>query len=121
MKNEMNEIPTPETDAAIKTVGLYRGDEMEIVDPEFARDLERRLTEVKRLERERNETANIFMAQVKKLQAQLAIAREALQAAVAAKLIPTNSASEGGPMRNSIQVQVADQVRSTLKQTAPKP
>ena len=44
MKNEMNEIPTPETDAAIKTIGLYRGDEMEIVDPEFARDLERRLT-----------------------------------------------------------------------------
>ena len=40
----MNEIPTPETDAAIKTIGLYRGDEMEIVDPEFARDLERRLT-----------------------------------------------------------------------------
>ena len=80
MKNEMNEIPTPETDAAIKTVGLYRGDEMEIVDPEFARDLERRLNEVKRLERERNETANTFMGQVKKLQAKLAVAREALQA-----------------------------------------
>lgn len=44
MKNEMNEIPTPETNAAIKTIGLYRGDEMDIIDPEFARDLERRLT-----------------------------------------------------------------------------
>ena len=44
MKNEMNKIPTPETDFAIKTIGLYRGDEMEIIDPEFARDLERRLT-----------------------------------------------------------------------------
>ena len=105
MKNEMNEIPTPETNAAIKTVGLYRGDEMEIVDPEFARDLGRCLTEVKRLERERNETANTFMGQVKKLQAQLAIARETLI------MIADESANLARAER------MADRA---LKQTAPK-
>lgn len=31
---------TPETDAAVETIGLYRGDELEIVDPDFARQLE---------------------------------------------------------------------------------
>jgi len=31
---------TPETDAAIETVGLYRGDDLDTVDPDFARGLE---------------------------------------------------------------------------------
>jgi len=45
---------------------------------DLCESLERRLADVKWLERERNETADTFMEQVKKLQAQLAVARVAL-------------------------------------------
>ena len=31
---------TPETDAAVETISLYRGDDLDIVDPDFARKLE---------------------------------------------------------------------------------
>ena len=78
MKNEMNENKTPETDALrdLYENHEHRANVGDIWD--LCESLEHRLAEIKRLERERNETANTFMRQVKNLQAQLAITRNAL-------------------------------------------
>lgn len=90
----MNEIPTPETDEILKKNA--QSSQTALEDYEVLADhsisLERRLT----------------------------VAREALQAAIDAKLIPISSVSEGGPMRHSEQVKVADQIREALTSTAPK-
>ena len=106
MKNEMNKNKTPETDALrdLYENHEHRANVGDIWD--LCESLERRLADVKRLERERNETANTFMGQVKKLQAQLAIARETLI------MIADESANLAHAER------MADRA---LKQTAPKP
>lgn len=101
----LDQIPTPETDAVDAKQGSKTRAYSYLNMRDHAIDLERRLTEVKRLERERNETANTFMGQVKKLQAQLAIARETLI------MIADESANLAHAER------MADRA---LKQTAPK-
>lgn len=66
----MSNIPTPETDAHL---ALYKFPNLSVHQNwcDFARDLERRLVEANWLERERNQTANVFMVQVKNLQAEI--------------------------------------------------
>ena len=72
--------------------------------------LENRLAEIKRLERERNETANTFMGQVKKLQAQLAVMREALE-------FVSKNRQPYGPFWYGGEIQT--KVRESLTLTAP--
>ena len=86
----INEIPTPETDAFFRQDALKNLDKYPAAA--FARDLERRL----------------------------AIARDALQAAIDCGMVPASSASDGGGNCHSKQVRVADQIREALTQTAPK-
>lgn len=110
MKNEINENKTPETDALrdLYENHEHRANVGDIWD--LCESLEHRLAEIKRLERERNETSNTFMGQVKKLQAQLAVAREALE--TLAKL--GNGQHYGNSTGNIIAL-------AALTQTAPKP
>ena len=102
---------TPETDALRD---LYENHEHhanvgDIWD--LCESLERRLADVKRLERERNETANTFMGQVKKLQAQLAVMREALE-------FVSKNCQPYGPFWYGGEIQT--KVRESLTLTAPK-
>lgn len=53
--------------------------------------------------------------------AQVARLREALQAAVDCGMVPVSSAKDGGAVRYSRHVQVADQIRATLAETADTP
>ena len=75
----MSDYKTPETDALrdLYENHEHRANIGDIWD--LCESLEHRLAEIKRLERERNETANTFMGQIKKLHAQLAVMRGALE------------------------------------------
>jgi len=53
--------------------------------------------------------------------AQVARLREALQAAVDCGMVPVSSAKDGGAVRYSRHVQVADQIRAALAETADTP
>ena len=93
MKNEMNEIPTPETDAAemcVKHTHRMLYDEDKVVDSDKMRDLERRLN----------------------------VAREALQCALV-----DMSVNEGltSTTRGVIRHVSIPTVKEALTQTAPKP
>jgi septal ring factor EnvC (AmiA/AmiB activator) len=67
---------TPRVDAAQKNRTHMTGDDcFWWVQSDFARTLEGELNETRQLLAEKNDTANVFMRQVKKLQAELAESR----------------------------------------------
>jgi len=115
----IDEIPTPETDAAWR---LYYNDDMsEDGDPwGLASRLERRLTIEKNRANEMGKLAHANACEAMEYRRLLTIAREAMQTAINVKIIPSSSASEGGPMKYSEQARVADLFRNALKLTAPK-
>lgn len=61
-----------------------------------------------------SDSAGMAIECISNLERQNAEMLSALEAAVECKMVPISSAKEGGAARHSIQVQVADQIRSVI-------